>query len=94
MAAAVEEGWSHSVLGYQIDNRLHERSGKAISNFRATLPPSDSDLTQQSFKDPYVFDFVAMTGKRNERELEGELVLHVEPEYLGYAQLAVMPTAA
>ncbi|MBB6403208.1 putative nuclease of restriction endonuclease-like (RecB) superfamily [Arthrobacter sp. AZCC_0090] len=86
MAAAVEEGWSHNVLVYQIDTRLHERPGKAISNFRATLPPSDSDLAQQSFKDPYVFDFVAMTGKRNERELEGQLVLHVEKFLLELGQ--------
>ncbi|QCB97349.1 DUF1016 domain-containing protein [Arthrobacter sp. PAMC25564] len=77
-AAAVEHGWSRTVLVHQIEGKLHARAGKAITNFKATLPPSDSDLAQQSFKDPYVFDFVSMTGKRNERELEGQLVLHVE----------------
>ncbi|MDQ5861391.1 MAG: DUF1016 N-terminal domain-containing protein, partial [Actinomycetota bacterium] len=48
MACAIDEGWSHSVLGHQIETQLRERAGKAITNFKATLPPSDSDLTQQS----------------------------------------------
>ena len=38
------------------------------------LPPSDSDLAQQAFKDPYVFDFVSLTDKRNEHELVGRQV--------------------
>lgn len=86
MAAAAEEGWSHSVLSHQIETRLHERSGYAINNFKSTLPPSASDLARQSFKDPYIFDFVAMTGKRNERELEGQLVDHVEKFLLELGQ--------
>lgn len=85
-AAAVENGWSRNVLAHHIETKLSERSGKAITNFKATLPPSDSDLAQQSFKDPYVFDFVAMTGKRNERELEGQLVVHVEKFLLELGQ--------
>lgn len=75
---ALAEGWSRSVLALQIDSNAHDRSGKAITNFRDTLPPPGSDLAVQSFKDPYVFDFVAMTGKRDERDLEHQLVVHVE----------------
>ncbi|QNE16449.1 DUF1016 domain-containing protein [Pseudarthrobacter sp. NBSH8] len=85
-AAAVENGWSRNVLAHHIETNLHERTGKAITNFKATLPPSDSDLAQQSFKDPYVFDFVSMTGQRNERELEGQLVVHVEKFLLELGQ--------
>ncbi|WP_245580371.1 DUF1016 N-terminal domain-containing protein [Arthrobacter castelli] len=62
--ASIENGWSHDVLVHQIETRLHERAGKAISNFEATMPPSDSDLAQQATKDPYIFDFVAMTDRR------------------------------
>jgi len=51
-------GWSRNVLTLQIDNRVHERSGKAISNFTKTLPPADSDMVEQVFKDPYLFDFL------------------------------------
>ncbi|HKU29877.1 PDDEXK nuclease domain-containing protein [Arthrobacter sp. NyZ413] len=77
-AAAVEHGWSRNVLVHHIETKRMERSGKAISNFGSTLPPVDSDLTQEATKDPYVFDFVAMTDRRNERELESQLVKHVE----------------
>ncbi|WP_211882592.1 PDDEXK nuclease domain-containing protein [Pseudarthrobacter albicanus] len=85
-AAAVEQGWSRDVLVHQIGTKLHERSGKAINNFKATLPPSDSDLAEQSFSDPYVFDFVAMTDRRNERELENQLVDHIQKFLLELGQ--------
>lgn len=84
--AAVENGWSRAVLVHHIESKLHERSGKAITNFSATLPPSDSDLAQQSLKDPYVFDFVAMTDRHNERELETQLVQHIEKFLLELGQ--------
>jgi len=84
--AAVAGGWSTRVLEHQIDVRLHERSGNAITNFKATLPPSDSDLAQQLTKDPYVFDFVAMTDKHDERELETQLVKHVQKFLLELGQ--------
>lgn len=73
-AAAVEYGWSRDVLALQIDSRLHERSGRAISNFHAALPEPDSDLAQQSTKDPYIFDFLGLTDLRREREIEAALV--------------------
>lgn len=73
-AAAVENGWSRNVLAHHIETKLHERSGKAITNFKEILPQPDADLAQQSFKDAYVFDFVAVTDRRLERELEGSLL--------------------
>lgn len=85
-AAAVEHGWSRNVLVHQIEAKAMERSGKAVSNFVATLPPEDSDLAQQSFKDPYVFDFVSMTDRRNERELENQLVDHIQKFLLELGQ--------
>ena len=54
--AAVENGWSRSVLAVQIAQRAHRRAGKAVTNFAATLPPPQSDLAQQTLRDPYVFD--------------------------------------
>jgi len=55
---AREEGWSRNVLVMHIERRLHERQGKAVTNFPATLPPTDSDMAAQVFKDPYLFDFL------------------------------------
>jgi hypothetical protein len=59
-AAAVEEGWSRNVLVHQIETRLHERSGVAVTNFSATLPPAESDLAQQMT--PFDPGFVGQLG--------------------------------
>lgn len=75
---AREEGWSRNVLVMQIESGLHDRQGKAITNFPATLPPADSDLAAQVFKDPYLFDFLGTADSRKERELEQALVDHIQ----------------
>jgi predicted nuclease of restriction endonuclease-like (RecB) superfamily len=76
--AAVENGWSRAVLGVQIEQRAHRRAGKAVTNFAATLPPPQSDLAQQTLKDPYVFDFLALDAAARERELEQGLADHIQ----------------
>ncbi|HBE47184.1 conserved hypothetical protein [uncultured spirochete] len=75
---AHEEGWSRNILVLQIERRLHERQGKAITNFAATLPPADSDMAAQIFKDPYLFDFLGTADPRRERELEQSLIDHIQ----------------
>jgi len=40
----IEQGWSQPVLCFQIEARLHERQGKAVTNFSATLPSAESDM--------------------------------------------------
>jgi predicted nuclease of restriction endonuclease-like (RecB) superfamily len=73
-----ETGWSHNLLVLQIEDRLHERQGKAVTNFPATLPPADSDMAAQAFKDPYLFDFLGTADPRREREVEQALVDHIQ----------------
>ncbi len=73
-----EEGWSQNILVLQIKNRLHTRHGKALTNFPATLPPADSDMAGQVFKDPYLFDFLGTADPRREREVEQALVDHIQ----------------
>lgn len=73
-----EAGWSHNILLIQIENRLHERQGKAISNFPVTLPSSESDMAAQVFKDPYFFDFLGTADPRREQEIEIALVDHIQ----------------
>jgi predicted nuclease of restriction endonuclease-like (RecB) superfamily len=36
--SAIEFGWSRNVLVHQIETKLYERQGKAITNFERTLP--------------------------------------------------------
>ena len=76
--AAARHGWSQAVLIHQIEARQHLRQGKAQHNFPSTLPPADSDLATQIFKDPYLFDFVGTDGSRREKELEAGLVAHIQ----------------
>ncbi|MBZ5638350.1 MAG: PDDEXK nuclease domain-containing protein [Acidobacteriia bacterium] len=78
MRRCIEEGWSRSILETQIARRAHTRQGKALTNFKATLPPADSDMAAQVFKDPYLFDFLGTADPRREREVEQALVDHVQ----------------
>ena len=60
-----------------IENRLLERSGKAVSNFESPLPKAQSDLARESLKDPYRFDFLSLGQNAQEREIENALIKHV-----------------
>ncbi len=77
-AAAVEHGWSRNVLLQQLMNQLHCRVGAAPSNFPAQLPPGDSELAQQLTRDPNVLDFLDLTSRVRERDLEDALVHRVQ----------------
>lgn len=76
-AKAIEHNWSRNILVIQIEARLLERSGKAVSNFENHLPKPQSDLARESLKDPYRFDFLGLTFDAQEREIENALVKHV-----------------
>ena len=75
--ACVDNGWSRSVLTLQIEQRYHERIGQAASNFAKALPAPQSELVQQSLKDPYVFDFLTLQADAVERDIENQLVAHI-----------------
>jgi predicted nuclease of restriction endonuclease-like (RecB) superfamily len=74
---AIENNWSRNVLVMQIETRLIERQGNAVSNFEQRLPKPDSDLARESIKDPYRFDFLGLTEEAQEREIEDVLIKHV-----------------
>jgi predicted nuclease of restriction endonuclease-like (RecB) superfamily len=74
----VENGWSRSVLVHWIDSGLQKRQGKAVTNFDLTLPPPQSDLAEQTLKDPYCFDFLTLREKFDEKELEEGLLNHIQ----------------
>jgi predicted nuclease of restriction endonuclease-like (RecB) superfamily len=76
-AKAIEHNWSRNILTMQIETRLLERSGKAVTNFEASLPKPQSDLARESLKDPYRFDFLGLSDEAQERAVENSLVKHV-----------------
>lgn len=74
----IEHGWSRSMLIIWIENDIYHREGKAITNFKEALPVPQSDLAQQSIKDPYVFDFLTLHKEHLEKDLEDGLVNHIQ----------------
>jgi len=86
MEQTLANGWSRNILAMQIEAKAHARHGKARSNFALTLPAHQSDLVQQTLKDPYIFDFLTLTEPFHERELETELVRHLEKFLLELGQ--------
>lgn len=79
-------GWSRDILAVQIDTQLHKRIGQTANNFEITLPPADSDMANQIFKDPYLFDFLGTAEVRKESELENKLIEHLEKFLLELGQ--------
>ena len=78
MEQTLQNGWSKDILSLMIKSEVHNRTGNLVSNFSQILPPLESDLVQQSFKDPYRFDFLTITEPFRERELENNLIKHME----------------
>lgn len=82
----IENGWSKTILDMQIESRLMERAGQSVNNFPAALPPTDSDLVNQVFKDPYLFDFLGTDIPRREVEIERQLTEHIQSFLLELGQ--------
>ena len=72
-----EGGWSRSMLLNFISTDLYERQGKALTNFKNTLPGVNSDLAQELTKDPYSFAFTGITKPYNERILKDALLNNI-----------------
>jgi predicted nuclease of restriction endonuclease-like (RecB) superfamily len=73
----IENNWSRSVLEYQIEINLYQRQGKAITNFKHTLPEPESDLAQAILKDTYNFEFLTLSSKIKELDLEQKLIENI-----------------
>ena len=74
----IQNNWSRAVLLNFLDTDLYERQGKAITNFKATLPAVQSDLAQEITKDPDKFDFITLTQSYNEKELKDALMDNIQ----------------
>lgn len=76
-AKAIEHNWSRNILVIQIETRLRERTGTAITNFAAQLPRPHSDLARESLKDPYRLDFLGLGEDAEERNIESAIDRHI-----------------
>lgn len=75
MNKCLEDGWSDSILVYQIDTNLYNRQEKTIkhNNFELTLK-QNSDLANDMIKEPYIFDLIELTEDYKEKELENKML--------------------
>jgi predicted nuclease of restriction endonuclease-like (RecB) superfamily len=78
MQQTIENGWSREVLGAMIKSNSFERKSSLTNNFELRLPNLQSELVKQTLKDPYIFDFLTIAEQFTERELETELVKHIQ----------------
>ena len=73
----VENGWSRAMLLNFIATDMYERQGKALTNFKHTLPDANSELAQEMTKDPYNFAFTGITKPYNEHILKDALLNNI-----------------
>ena len=73
----IKNGWSRNMLSVQIETEFHKRIGNSNNNFDVMLPPKDSDLVNNTIKDPYIFDFITLREDYKERELENALITKI-----------------
>jgi predicted nuclease of restriction endonuclease-like (RecB) superfamily len=78
MQQTLANGWSRNVLQLMIKSEAHRRQGKAVTNFQRLLPSPQSDLVQQTLKDPNIIDFLTLEEPFHERELETNLLHQLE----------------
>jgi predicted nuclease of restriction endonuclease-like (RecB) superfamily len=78
----IENGWTRDVLVHQIELKLYERSGKAITNFSGALPAPQYELAHATLKDPYIFDFVSLSKKAKEHDVQKALIASVQKTLL------------
>ena len=72
--ATIKNGWSKDMLVIQIENNYHLRIGNSSNNFKISLPDINSDLANNTIKDPYVFDFLTLKENYKEKELEQAMI--------------------
>ena len=82
MKESLSNNWSRAVLMNFLDTNLYERKGKAVTNFKLSLPAEQSDLAQQITRDPYNFDFLTLRSDYNEKELKDALMDNLQDFFL------------
>lgn len=75
--ATIENGWSREQLEINIKNKYFQSKGKAVTNFKTTLPKIQSQLAVETLKNPYNFDFLGLQDDALEKEIENAMVQHI-----------------
>lgn len=73
----LDNGWKRETLENQIKQHLYDNIHNKQTNFANTLPVQTAGIAQEVVKDPYWFDFVSVSQKAYERDIEKQLVTHI-----------------
>jgi len=79
---AASNGWSGKVLEHHIATDLRRRISSAPTNFDTQLTEADSDLASELVRDPYVFDFLNLTARASERDVEQAMMNRLQETLL------------
>jgi len=74
---SIQNSWSRVILEHQIELNLYVRNGKLLSNFSQTVKNEQLELVESCFKENYIFDFLALSEKVKEANLENALVENI-----------------
>ena len=73
----LDNHWNRDELDDYLDAGLYEKSGKAITNFSATLPEPQGRLATELIKSEYTFGLLDAVDSKDEREVERALVKNI-----------------
>ncbi len=77
ISETVLNNWSRKTLDDFMESNFYKSKGKALTNFKTTLPEIQGQLAQEVLKDPYNFDFMTMQPGYDERDFENALTHNI-----------------
>ena len=72
-------GWTKNVLIHQIENQTYEKTLLNQTNFDQALSEDIRNQAKLAVKDEYMFDFLELSDRHSERQLEQAILTRVEP---------------
>lgn len=72
-----EISWTKEMLIHNISIKSYEKFLLNQTNFEEQLPEEYRNQAKLAVKDEYIFDFMELSVKHSERELEQELIQHI-----------------
>lgn len=73
----IENSWSRVILDHQISLNLYSRQWKILSNFENVLWLEESKIVETNFKKDYILDFLDLSEKVKERDLEKSIIKNI-----------------
>lgn len=85
---ALEQGWSYRTLLMLIKEDLYKTKNNKLktTNFHLKLPNPQSNLAEETIKDPYKFHFLTVGEDAHEKEIHAGLLNHIKQFLMALGQ--------